>query len=210
VARKRPQRGFTLIEVLVTVVLIGMVAVLAVTQINNAWQKSRLDSEVGNVRAFLQSAYTYMVNHRAPVYVRVQSQSGKPVTLSITQNADGTGTKFATMTMPDYITLSTSNTAPGQLDATTVWPAYPVTACPATNMATGGTGVLECDATGAAVVIPASPVVPPCTIPTMVTQVQRLVVTHVRMVGGSLRPKIVYTLQVTPLWSVQVTKAVWS
>lgn len=194
------QRGFTLVEAMVVVLIIGFLAALAVVQVNKAWQRSRLEGAAGTVQSFLQSAYTYMVNNRAPVFVRLVMSSAGPTMLAITQNSDGSGTVFATYKVPNFVSLSTTDPTTGALDAATVWPCG---ACPPATCTIGpGTpGVLECDTMGRAMNISCSP-------PEMVSGVQSLVLTHVNMVRGSLQPRIVYTIQIPPVWKARLLKAV--
>ncbi len=213
-ARRRGEFGFTAIEILIVVALIGLVAAIAIIQISKAWQRAQLDSEAGNIRSFLQSAYTYMINNRTAVYVELNRGSyPTPSTLSIvTLNANGTvNTVYSTHTVPIYVSLSTTSTTYGALDNNTVFPEWPAT-CPANNIVQGGTavtsqGMLQCDATGRAMAPPAGGTTT-CQIPTMVTTPQQLVVTHVKMVSGGLTPKIVYTLQISPLWNVAMNRSV--
>jgi len=194
------QRGFTLLEALVVVAIIGIAAALAVVQVNKAWQKSRLDGAAHDLQSFLQSAYTFMVNSRAAVFVVLTPGSGStPTTFTITQNADGSGTLFGTYSLPDFVSLSTASAANGALDSRTVFPC----ACPpgTCTLGSGTPGVLECDPIGRAMNSACSP-------PAMVTGAQTLVLTHVDMVTGKLTPRIVYTIQIPPVWKAQLTQAV--
>jgi prepilin-type N-terminal cleavage/methylation domain-containing protein len=201
----RSKSGFSLIEVLVVVAILGLIALLAVVQVNKIWQKSRLRAEAGNLTAFLQSAYTYMVTNRAPVFVQLQPGAvGQQLSLRICQRVDcsidvnGNGILGTPYTMPSFATLNTSATNGESVDAKTVWPcncAVPPSPCTITN---GSPGVLELDTMGRA----ANPF---CTYFSQVTAAQTLFMTHVDMVTGALTPQIVYTLQVFPVWKVQKT-----
>ena len=200
----RPERGFTLLEALVVLLIMGLIAALAAVQINNIWQKSRLRSEAGNLSALLQSAYNYMVTNRAPVFVRlVPGIAGGPATVvAVTQNVDGSGTIFGTYTLPSFATLDPKLGGVGGvngLSTSTVWPCGGGSSCPTTCTISSTTpGVLEVDTMGRAV--------DPCT-GTQVKAVQQLLMTHVNMVGSgaSLTPEIVYTMQVFPVWKVRKT-----
>ena len=69
----RQYRGFTLVELLITVVLISIVAVMAVPNFRDAIQKSRADTEVSD----LQRALNYA---RLEAITRGVGISVKPVT----------------------------------------------------------------------------------------------------------------------------------
>ena len=194
----RSQRGFTLIETLVVVAILGFVAALAVVQINKIWQKARLKAEAGNLSALLQSAYTFMVNNRAPVFVRlVPGTSGAATQVTVTQNVDGTGTLFDTYTLPSFVSLSTTSTAGGAMDSATNW-ACACSGCTVPDSSTPG--VLEIDTLGRTLN-------PGCNPVSQVRAAQQILMTHVNMIGTSpaLTPKIVYTLQIFPVWKVRRT-----
>ncbi|HUK13894.1 MAG TPA: prepilin-type N-terminal cleavage/methylation domain-containing protein [Thermoanaerobaculaceae bacterium] len=175
------QRGFTLLEALVVVAIIGIAAALAVVQVNKAWQRSRLESAAGDIQSFLQSAYTYMVNSRAPVFVVMTLSGSSPTTMAVWQNADGSGVQYgSTYTFPDFLSVTPSN-----------WP----------NGTAASTKELECDGAGRTLDPSVSP-------PVMVVQPPTLAITHVDMVAGSLRPNTVYTLTLAGLWKPQLVKAV--
>jgi prepilin-type N-terminal cleavage/methylation domain-containing protein len=202
---RRSQRGFTLIEWLVVIAILGLITLIAVININNAWQKARLKAEAGNLSAFLQSAYTFMVTNRAPVFVQLKpAGGGQPLMLRICQRFDcsvdvnGNGIFGAPYLLPSFATLDRGAINGSSVDANTVWPCnctVPPTPCTITN---SGPGSLELDTMGRA----ANPY---CTNFFQVTASQTLFMTHVNMVTGALKPNIAYTLQVFPVWKVQKT-----
>ncbi len=50
--------GFTLIEALVVLAIVGLLALVAIVPINSYWQRSRLETTAGDIRNFLQSGAT--------------------------------------------------------------------------------------------------------------------------------------------------------
>jgi len=65
------QRGFTLIEMLLVILLIGVMVGIGTFAINSAWQRFRLESTAGNVRTFVQQTFTSMNSEGAPVFLRL-------------------------------------------------------------------------------------------------------------------------------------------
>ncbi len=174
------QAGVTLAEALIVVALMALIVAIAVVQINKSWQKSRLESAAGDITSFLQSAYTYAMANRAPVFVRFESDPLNPsvVALRITQNIDGSGREFKKYDVPGFVGPA----------ATPTWPS------PAS-----GVWYLECDTNGRTF--------DPGT-GTPVAGSQVLAITHTSMISGWLTPKIVYTIQVFPLWQVTAIKSI--
>ena len=172
------QNGFSLLEALVVLAIIGLLAAAAVVQVNKAWQKSRLEAAASDVQSYLQTAYTYMVNNRAPVFVVMTLSGSTPTALGVFQNADGSGTQYGTTyTFPNFLSVTQTN-----------WPD-----------GAGGVKVLECDNGGRTLDINSSK---------LIQNSAALAITHADMVSGKLSPKIVYTVQLSALWKAQLTKAV--
>lgn len=182
----RRQRGFTLLEVLIVVALVGFLFLIVLPQIGAAVQRARLDSRVTEIRTFLLSAYTTAGNESSPVVVRLETIAGQPRRLRIARNPDGTGV-LAEHLLPEWLVLSTTDVN----GVVSTWP-----------QPTGVSNVwfLQVD--------PMGRTLHPETA-NQVTAVQNLVLTHRNMVAGRLRPRIRYQAQVFPIWQVQVNRAMW-
>lgn len=192
-SRDRWDRGFTLIEMLVVVMLIGFAAAIASIQLNKTWQRYRLDTTATDVRNLLQSAYVRMGATRAPVFVRLEPASGgSTAVLRICSAADGSG-ELQRLSIPDFISLSTSD--PTKLECN--WPkADGSVASPADQAVTRE---LQCDTMGRTRTRTGVLVTDPTIGLTSVV----LTVTHKDMLDGSLTPKIRHNVQVFGLWQIR-------
>jgi len=182
----RRQRGFTLLEVLIVVALVGFIALIALPQIGAAVQRARLDSRVTEIRTFLLSAYTTAGNESSAVVVRLEAIAGQPRRLRVTRNLDGTGV-LGEHVLPEWLVLSTTDVN----GVVSTWP-----------QPTGVSNVWFL------LVDPMGRTMNPETA-NQVTAVQSLVLTHRNMVAGGLRPRIRYEVQVFPIWQVRVNRARW-
>jgi prepilin-type N-terminal cleavage/methylation domain-containing protein len=177
------ERGFTLVEALVVVGILGIVGLIATTQIRNAVNKASLESTTGEVRAFLDSARSWTVKANSQVAVRYQLVDSKPVL----QIVGTTGGPLATYRLPDNVLASVNPTV-----APEAWP----TPTPG--------DLFVCDTMGRTLAPGTS---------TQVRTTQVLALTHKGMVGlggyADVRPRLRYDVQIFPLWNVSVNKSVY-
>jgi prepilin-type N-terminal cleavage/methylation domain-containing protein len=171
--------GVTLIETLVVLAILGLITAAAAVPLNGAWQRSRLESSVGEVRNFLQVAYTEAINQRTKITVTLSlnSTSGN-WELNL---APAPQRAPATYVVPDYVSSIDAN-------SDTNWPTP-----------SAGSRSLICDPKG--LTLDPTNLDPVTGEPRQVTTTQTLGVTHVNMVDGSLSPNVEYDVQVFPLWN---------
>jgi prepilin-type N-terminal cleavage/methylation domain-containing protein len=178
-ARPARESGFTLLEALVVLTIVGVLAAIVTVPINAYWQRARTETTAGDIRNFLQQAFTEAINQHTPVNVTLQQTAGRWV-LQLTPPPPEPRTANGTYTLPDFVSLAL-NPALGSGG----WPAV------------GAVRTLTCDTLGRTI----DP-----TTDRQVTSTVTMSITHVRMIDGSLTPKVRYDIQVFPLWNVTVRK----
>ena len=179
-ACRHRESGVTLIEALVVLTIVGVLAAIVTVPINSYWQRSRVETTAGEIRGFLQQAFTESVNQHTPVNVTLQQDGAGKWVLQLNPPPPAPRTANGTYTIPDFISLA-YNPAAGAGG----WPV------------SGPARTLTCDTVGRAL----DP-----TTGLQVTSTMTMSVTHVRMVDGSLAPNVRYDIQVFPLWNVTLKK----
>ena len=186
----RRSAGFTLIEALVVLAIVGLLTLVAIVPINSYWQRSRLETTAGDIRNFLQSAYFEAINQHTPVDVTLQQNS---VTgrwdLQLTPPPPPPRTANGTLVLPEFVSLADNpaNTAGG-------WPVLGsirgITCDP------GGRTMVPAGFTGSGGENPGQ----------VVKEVKTFAVTHASMVDGTLTPNTRFDIQLNPIWSVTIRK----
>ena len=183
---RRREAGVTLIEALVVLAILGLVTAVITVPINSYWQRSRLQSAAGDVRNFLQVAYTEAVNQHTQVTVSMQQVAGKWQLQIAPAPLRGPST-FLFPDVVDCTTLNPAATAGG-------WPAIgPVRSL---VCAPNGLTFIPAGATCAATESAGS----------QVREVKTLSITHTSMVDGSLSPNTRFDIQIFPIWNVSYQK----
>lgn len=99
--RRRRDRGFTIVELLVVIVIIGVITAIAIPNLLTALDRSRIRAMVGNGRALSLAMKSYAIHH-----------DGYPPTTTPSTEALNTATLFP-LTRDGYIVSGVSIT--GQL-----------------------------------------------------------------------------------------------
>ena len=179
-ARRHRESGVTLIEALIVLAIVGVLAAIVTVPINSYWQRARTETTAGDIRNFLQQAFTEAVNQHTPITVTLQQDGSGNWVLQLNPAPPAPRTANGTYTIPDFVSLA-YNPASG----ISAWPT------------SGAARTLTCDTVGRTV----DP-----TTGRQVTSTMTMSITHVRMVDGSLAPNIRYDVQVFPIWNVTVRK----
>lgn len=176
------ERGFTLLEMIITVAILGLIATIGTIAIANTIKRQRVDVAAQDLRSFMQTAQERATQARTTVFVRIVLANDE---VQIATDSAG-ATVLARWPIPDSINLST--VAVGALECN--WPLVTGTAIPA----------LGCTPLGITV--------DPNT-GRQVTALMTLALTHTEMVEGGLHPRIRYDLVLSPLWKTDANRELY-
>lgn len=217
------QRGFTLLEMLLVVFIVGVIAAISTLAVSNTLRKARLAQMAETVRGTLGRARAYASLNQCTVFVTVGPTGAGPadasgnytnatlpkrVDIIVDRNRNQVPDDGLINTTSDYqiliglnnpmrntdIALSSQNTA----FVETNWPVY--------LGAAGGPATMYDNNYAMIVVDPMGRTLNPNT-GGMVNQAMTLTMTHCDMIPpGTLRPFQRYTLRISPLYGVTVDK----
>lgn len=95
-------RGFTLLEALVVVALLGLAALFVSSLFGSTYTKWQLDSTAKGIRTFLDSAYTRMVDTHSQTFVHLNGQR-----LTLSRDVAGTNV-LDSYQLPANLTVSSN------------------------------------------------------------------------------------------------------
>jgi len=184
---REAQKGFSLIEVLVVLFILGLIAALLTMAVSKTLKKQRLSTAAEQLSSFIQKAYTETSLNQREVFIEIgaaQANGSRTVYMIEDSNEngslDGTDTQLDTLSITYDLVLS---------NATTASVAWPVSS---------GNMIIGCSA-GGRLVDPASPT------KTNIDHRVELTITHSEMLSGSLKSKIRYRIAVYPIWKTTIT-----
>jgi len=200
---RRREAGVTLIEALVVLAILGLVTAVVAVPMNSYWQRSRLQSTAGDVRNFLQTAYTEAVNQHTDVTVYYwYDNSINQWTLQVFPPPPAPRTQLGTYLLPSFVSLAWNPAANAG-----GWPS-----APNPSGATGTVRGLVCSTTARTLIPTTTDCSSDCKAGELAggqtLEVKTLRITHSSMVDGSLRPDTRYDIQVFPVWNVSYQKVV--
>ena len=193
---RRRRRGFSLAELLVVVLILGIAAMVATLQVGAVFKRQRLASGQYDLKAVIQRVRTEGQRQNAMSFLRIAPANADgtiPLQVIVDTNGNsqldvGTDTVVQEYRLPADLDLSSP--APTGVTGATAWDQW--VAVSTTDHYVG------CDFLGRTVNTPTgwSQVVRPAS----------LQLTHDDMAAGKLTPRVTYTLNLNPVWNVAVTQ----
>lgn len=197
----RGAAGFTLIEVLVVVAILGMIALIMTISVSKTLKRQRLETAAHEVQSFLNKAYTSTTSTGRAAFVVVSAPATDGSrTMRLYDDTGNNGVLdtssdvvLGTQLIPNDLVMANPPTS----SAYRSWPAT----------STSNTFFIECDTMGRAVDPPNSSTNSSTTAGVPMTLPAVISLTHKEMgTGGSLRPNIAFLINVNLLWQPTIQK----
>lgn len=233
--RPHGPRGFSLVEMMAVVFIIGIIVIIGGGEISKAWKRQKLQSASGDIRVLFQRAYSEMQRRGIPVFVQVGplktpslSSSYLPIYLIGDQTQDeilDCNLKVPTVACPDLLIDEYDiivKGLSGTLGITGVDQEFCLSDASTSqvlstlwsdeNPGPGTTDwnverVLMCDLHGRAMSVDKKAGKFTST-GRQIGAPATLVLTHVNVVDLALMPPTRYMLNINPVWSVRVVKQI--
>ena len=196
--RQRP-RGFSLLEVLIVVALIGIAAMIGFGQFSATFKRQRLVGSSAEMKTIAQSVRTTGQNRNAMAFLRIAPANPDgtiPIQVLIDSNGNsqldvGTDAVTREYSLPADLNLASPDPdGPGPASSWDQWVAR-----------AGNDHYIACDFLGRTID------------PVSQTQVVRpltLELTHDDMISGRLTPQVTWTLTVNPVWNAALAQRLGS
>jgi len=86
---KHADRGFSLIELLIVILIIGIIAAIAIPQFLNAWDRAKQRRTMGDMRSMVSANATFFVDNQGYAPNLVQLQTDGYIQVAVTDDAWG-------------------------------------------------------------------------------------------------------------------------
>lgn len=192
-SERRGESGFSLIELLIVVAILGLIAVILTVAVSKALKRQRLETAAHELASFMENAYVRGQTQGFTVFVTAARNADNSVTFRIVADSDNNNQLdvsdqvLSTQLVPNDLAVSGISTVPSPFGSNT-WPK------------SGSTWLLMCDSLGRTM----DPTVNP---PIQVVGIQTLSITHQEMLAGTLSPKLRFDLTDGPVWHLNMVKA---